>query len=88
MDTIVYLLTGACKIMLLLVGLVMLFGGGICVVMDIGIFSSNPDSDAFLIIGIAGVVTFVGWKLTQSALSTVKSSSKNNHTTHLNDWED
>lgn len=61
MDTIIYLLKGAFKILLLMIGAAMLFGGGICVVADaFFIFSSQAGSVAIWL-GASALVALIGW---------------------------
>lgn len=76
MDILNCLLLVISKTILLLIGLALLFGGGLCVVMDFKYFSSETNFDVFLMTAIAVSVTWVGWKLTKSIISPLIFSSK------------
>ena len=61
MDMIIYLLKGALKILLVMVGGAMLFGGGICVAADTVFLVTSGNLFIFIWLGVAALVALVGW---------------------------
>lgn len=75
MDTIIYLLKGAFKILLLMIGAAMLFGGGICVVADAFFLFSSQAGSVAIWLGASALVALIGWGLIALAQSIRPSSS-------------
>ncbi len=72
------------KVLLLVVGVLMLFGGGICVLIDVvGFVTSSTNASLVLsMAGIAMVVALIGWVFIR--LSKVIENSSSNDPQSLN----
>ena len=71
MDTIIYALKMALRGLLLMVGLLMLFGGGLCA----GLTLMFPRSDLF-VMAIATLIALIGWGIFRWGATMKMSSSE------------
>lgn len=72
-STIINIITGILKIVLLLIGGVLLLGGGICVASNIVLALRNPFGFQILLylglLGVSSLVAWIGWKLAKYSKS-------------------